>query len=288
MQNISAKTRTETDSFGPLEVASDRYWGAQTQRSLGNFKIGGERMPLPLVRALGIIKKCAALTNVALGNLEPELGKVIADAAEEVIHHKLDDHFPLVVWQTGSGTQSNMNANEVISNRAIEMLGDVPVLRAPEHILRLAYDRGALYPCPRDCRIHLGWRWQVDVQCDARAASAIRRQHIVAGGDVQRQGRAAPAIRRRHIAAGFWEFVMHHHLAAEQRDIGMQHPFPIVGHMHVGAAAAKRLFVKDDGFRRALHAEMGLDGRRIGAERHASTLSLRGPEPDAAGPRCSP
>jgi len=133
MQDISAKTRTETDSFGPLEVASDRYWGAQTQRSLGNFKIGGERMPLPLVRALGIIKKCAALTNVALGNLEPELGKVIADAAEEVIHHKLDDHFPLVVWQTGSGTQSNMNANEVISNRAIEMLGGTLGSKKPIH-----------------------------------------------------------------------------------------------------------------------------------------------------------
>ena len=133
MQDISAKTRTETDSFGPLEVASDRYWGAQTQRSLGNFKIGGERMPLPLVRALGIIKKCAALTNVALGNLEPELGKVIADAADEVIHHKLDDHFPLVVWQTGSGTQSNMNANEVISNRAIEMLGGTMGSKKPIH-----------------------------------------------------------------------------------------------------------------------------------------------------------
>src|SRR5512134_2363433 len=99
MQDSSAGTRTETDSFGPLEVAADRYWGAQTQRSLGNFKIGGERMPLPLVRALGVIKKCAALTNVALGNLEADLGKVIAEAAQEVIDGKLDDHFPLVVWQ---------------------------------------------------------------------------------------------------------------------------------------------------------------------------------------------
>jgi fumarate hydratase class II len=133
MQETPAKTRTETDSFGPLEVSSDRYWGAQTQRSLGNFKIGGERMPLPLVRALGIIKKCAALTNVALGNLEPELGKAIADAADEVIHHKLDDHFPLVVWQTGSGTQTNMNANEVISNRAIEMLGGTMGSKKPIH-----------------------------------------------------------------------------------------------------------------------------------------------------------
>jgi fumarate hydratase, class II len=126
-------TRAETDSFGPLEVASDRYWGAQTQRSLGNFKIGGERMPLPLVRALGIIKKCAAVTNVALGVLDAKLGKAIADAAEEVIHHKLDDHFPLVVWQTGSGTQSNMNANEVISNRAIEMLGGTMGSKKPIH-----------------------------------------------------------------------------------------------------------------------------------------------------------
>jgi fumarate hydratase class II len=133
MQDNSAKTRTETDSFGPLEVAADRYWGAQTQRSLGNFKIGGERMPLPLVRALGIIKRCAAVTNVALGVLDANLGKAIADAAEEVIHHKLDDHFPLVVWQTGSGTQSNMNANEVISNRAIEMLGGVMGSKKPVH-----------------------------------------------------------------------------------------------------------------------------------------------------------
>jgi fumarate hydratase class II len=133
MQDTHAKTRTETDSFGPLEVAADRYWGAQTQRSLGNFKIGGERMPLALIRALGIIKKCAAITNVALGNLEPELGKAIADAAEEVIHQKLDDHFPLVVWQTGSGTQTNMNANEVISNRAIEMLGGAMGSKKPIH-----------------------------------------------------------------------------------------------------------------------------------------------------------
>jgi fumarate hydratase class II len=133
MQDNSAGTRTETDSFGPLEVAADRYWGAQTQRSLGNFKIGGERMPLPLVRALGIIKRCAAVTNVALGVLDEKLGKAIADAAEEVIHHRLDDHFPLVVWQTGSGTQSNMNANEVISNRAIEMMGGVMGSKKPIH-----------------------------------------------------------------------------------------------------------------------------------------------------------
>jgi fumarate hydratase class II len=127
------QTRTETDSFGPLNVPADKYWGAQTERSLGNFKIGNETMPLPLIRALGIVKKCASLSNVALGNLDATLGQPIADAAQEVIDGKLNAHFPLVVWQTGSGTQSNMNANEVISNRAIEMLGGVMGSKTPVH-----------------------------------------------------------------------------------------------------------------------------------------------------------
>ena len=126
-------TRTETDSFGPLEVPADRYWGAQTQRSLGNFKIGGETMPAPLVRALGIIKRAAALSNMDLDNLEKEIGDAIAAAAQDVIGGKLDDHFPLVVWQTGSGTQSNMNSNEVISNRAIELLGGEMGSKEPVH-----------------------------------------------------------------------------------------------------------------------------------------------------------
>ncbi len=127
------QTRTETDSFGPLNVPADKYWGAQTERSLGNFKIGGETMPLPLIRALGIVKKCASLSNMALGNLDAALGQPIADAAQEVVDGKLNAHFPLVVWQTGSGTQSNMNANEVISNRAIEMLGGVMGSKTPVH-----------------------------------------------------------------------------------------------------------------------------------------------------------
>ena len=127
------ETRTETDSFGPLEVPADKYWGAQTQRSLGNFKIGGETMPVPLVRALGIIKKAAALANMGLGNLEEDIGNAIAKAADEVIDGKLNDNFPLVVWQTGSGTQSNMNSNEVISNRAIEILGGVMGSKEPLH-----------------------------------------------------------------------------------------------------------------------------------------------------------
>ncbi|MGK2742338.1 class II fumarate hydratase [Tepidicaulis sp. LMO-SS28] len=128
-----SKTRTETDSFGPLEVPGDKYWGAQTQRSLGNFKIGGETMPKPLIRALGIIKRSAALANIALDNIDPKIGNAIADAALEVAEGKLDDHFPLVVWQTGSGTQSNMNSNEVISNRAIEMLGGEMGSKKPVH-----------------------------------------------------------------------------------------------------------------------------------------------------------
>ncbi|MFN4024070.1 MAG: class II fumarate hydratase [Hyphomonas sp.] len=125
--------RTETDTFGPIEVEADKYWGAQAQRSLGNFKIGWEKQPAPIIRALGIVKKAAAEANMALGKMDPELGKVIVKAAEEVIEGKLDAHFPLVVWQTGSGTQSNMNANEVISNRAIEMLGGEMGSKKPVH-----------------------------------------------------------------------------------------------------------------------------------------------------------
>jgi fumarate hydratase, class II len=126
-------TRTETDSFGPIEVQADRYWGAQAQRSLGNFKIGWEKQPLPIVRALGIVKLAAAQTNMALGHLDQKLGEAISAAAQEVIEGKLNDHFPLAVWQTGSGTQSNMNANEVISNRAIEMLGGTMGSKKPVH-----------------------------------------------------------------------------------------------------------------------------------------------------------
>jgi fumarate hydratase class II len=130
---MAIKTRTETDTFGPIEVDASRYWGAQAERSRNNFKIGWERQPKPVIRALGIVKKAAAEANIALGKLDPKLGEVIVRAAEEVIEGKLDDHFPLVVWQTGSGTQSNMNANEVISNRAIEMLGGEMGSKKPIH-----------------------------------------------------------------------------------------------------------------------------------------------------------
>jgi fumarate hydratase, class II len=127
------KTRTESDSFGAIEVAHDRHWGAQTERSRNNFRIGEERMPVALVRALAIVKRAAAETNMKLGTLDSKRGRAIVQAAQEVIDGKLDDHFPLVVWQTGSGTQSNMNVNEVISNRAIQMLGGEPGSKRPVH-----------------------------------------------------------------------------------------------------------------------------------------------------------
>jgi fumarate hydratase class II len=129
----SSDNRKERDSFGEIDVAADRYWGAQTQRSLENFRIGGERIPLPIIHALGHVKKVAALVNVELGVLAAEHGKAIADAAQEVIEGRFDDHFPLVIWQTGSGTQSNMNVNEVIANRANEKFGSARGSQKPIH-----------------------------------------------------------------------------------------------------------------------------------------------------------
>jgi fumarate hydratase class II len=126
-------TRTETDSMGPIDVPADRYWGAQTARSLHHFSIGAEHFPRPLIRALGVLKKAAALTNGDLGQLSMAEVDLVTAAADEVIAGRLDDHFPLFVWQTGSGTQTNMNANEVISNRAIEMAGGVMGSKTPIH-----------------------------------------------------------------------------------------------------------------------------------------------------------
>ena len=126
-------TRTETDTFGPIEVPADRYWGAQTERSKHNFKIGNERMPMPIVRALAIVKLASAQTNLQLGLLDQRRARAIVRAAREVIDGKLDDNFPLVVWQTGSGTQSNMNLNEVIANRASELLGGELGTKKPVH-----------------------------------------------------------------------------------------------------------------------------------------------------------
>ena len=131
--DTAKQVRVESDTFGPIEVEAQRYWGAQTQRSLQNFKIGGDRMPPPLVRALGIVKLAAARVNARLGELDPKLAETIARAAQEVMDGRLTDEFPLVVWQTGSGTQSNMNANEVIASRANELLGGERGGKSPVH-----------------------------------------------------------------------------------------------------------------------------------------------------------
>src|SRR6266498_6018347 len=128
-----AGRRIESDSMGEIAVPVDKYWGAQTQRSLIHFNIGDDRMPREMIRALGILKKAAVLVNEELGKLPPEKAKLIVQAADEVIEGKLDEHFPLRVWQTGSGTQTNMNANEVISNRAIEIAGGVVGSKKPIH-----------------------------------------------------------------------------------------------------------------------------------------------------------
>src|SRR6201981_885735 len=125
--------RVERDTMGMIEVPADRYWGAQTERSLENFPIGTERMPLPLIHAFGLQKKAAALANMSLGDLPQRLAQAIVPAADEVIAGRLDEHFPLVVWQTGSGTQTNMNVNEVIANRASEILGGTLGAKAPVH-----------------------------------------------------------------------------------------------------------------------------------------------------------
>jgi fumarate hydratase, class II len=127
------RTRTETDTFGPIEVPADRYWGAQTQRSTENFRIGSERMPQPLIRALGIVKRAGAEVNLSLKLIDARRARTIIKAAQEVVDGKLDGHFPLVVWQTGSGTQTNMNVNEVIANRANQMLGGKLGAKSPVH-----------------------------------------------------------------------------------------------------------------------------------------------------------
>ena len=169
-------TRREADTMGTVEVPADRYWGAQTQRSLENFRIGGERMPVALIRALGLQKLAAARVNMQLGVLDAPIGRAIERAAREVADGQLDDHFPLVVWQTGSGTQTNMNANEVIANRAIEMLGGVLGSKTPVH--------------PND---HVN----ASQSSNDTIPTAI---HIASQGEIER--RLLPALRRLHAAFG--------------------------------------------------------------------------------------
>ncbi len=205
------KTRTETDTFGPIEVDADKYWGAQAQRSLGNFKIGWERQPLAIVRALGIVKRAAAETNMALGRLDKKVGEAIVRAAQEVMEGKLDDHFPLVVWQTGSGTQSNMNANEVISNRAIEMLSGEKGSKKPVHPndhVNMSQSSNDTYPtamhiaCAEEIvhRLHSGAAEAA--QCAERQGAGVERHrqdrpHAYAGCNT---ADARPGVRRLYAA----------------------------------------------------------------------------------------
>jgi fumarate hydratase class II len=178
-------TRIERDSMGTIEVPQDRYWGAQTQRSLENFRIGGERMPEPLIHALAIEKKAAALANIQLGALDPQLGEAIAKAADEVIDGKHPSEFPLVVWQTGSGTQTNMNMNEVLANRANELLGGKRGAKSPVH--------------PND-HVNL---------CQSSNDSFPTAMHIAAAIEIDR--RLLPALKALHKALA--------HKAAEFADI---------------------------------------------------------------------
>ncbi len=162
--------RVETDTMGPIDVPADRYWGAQTQRSLQHFRIGADRFPREMIRAFGLLKKACALVNRDLGLLPEDKARAIVQAADEVIEGKLDDHFPLVVWQTGSGTQTNMNANEVIANRAIELLGGQRGAKTPVH--------------PND-----------DVnKCQSSNDTFPTAMHIAAAEQVR--GRLVPAVRR--------------------------------------------------------------------------------------------
>ncbi|MBC8130512.1 MAG: class II fumarate hydratase, partial [Rhizobiaceae bacterium] len=144
-----SQTRQETDTFGAIEVVADRYWGAQTQRSIANFRIGTDRQPIPVIHALALVKKAAARVSASTGRLDTGLASAIEKAADEIIEGKLDDHFPLVVYQTGSGTQTNMNVNVVFSNRAIEMLGGTmgskkPVL--PNDHVNLSQSSNNVFP----------------------------------------------------------------------------------------------------------------------------------------------
>src|SRR5437016_12741047 len=142
-----AKTRIETDTFGPIEVPADRYWGAQTERSFRNFRIGVERMPWPIICALAVVKRASAEVNLSLKLIDARRARAIVKAAQEVIDGELDGHFPLSVWQTGSGTQTNMNVNEVIANRANEMLGGKLGAKSPVH----THDHVKMSQSSNDC-----------------------------------------------------------------------------------------------------------------------------------------
>ncbi len=179
-----AKNRTETDSFGPIDVPADRYWGAQTQRSIQNFRIGTEKMPLPLIHALALIKRAAAEVNMSLGRLDEAIGAGIVTAATEAAEGKLDDHFPLAVWQTGSGTQTNMNANEVISNRAIELLGGEIGSKKPVHPndhVNMSQSSNDTFPAAMHLAVAMETNARLLPALDHLAAALKEKEHAFAG-----------------------------------------------------------------------------------------------------------
>ena len=189
------KTRIETDTFGPIEVPADRLWGAQTERSRRNFRIGDERMPMPIIRALAIIKRAAAEVNHALGSLDARRAKAIVRAAQEVIDGKLDDHFPLVVWQTGSGTQTNMNVNEVIAARANMMLGGKPGAKAPVH----PNDHVNMSQSSNDCvptAMHIAAVEEIDAPAAPGAGAAAQLRWRPRPGNSRTSSRSAAPTRR--------------------------------------------------------------------------------------------
>ena len=193
----STKTRIETDSMGAIEVPADRYWGAQTQRSLHHFNIGDDRMPREMIRALGILKKAAALVNEELGKLSHDKAKLIVQACDEVIEGKLDEHFPLRVWQTGSGTQTNMNANEVISNRAIEIAGGVMGSKKPIHPnddVNMSQSSNDTFP-DRDVHRGGGTVEQTHSECSGTARRDRCESERVCG---RREDRSNASCRTRH------------------------------------------------------------------------------------------
>ena len=179
-----AKNRTETDFFGPIDVPADRYWGAQTQRSIQNFRIGTEKMPLPLIHALALIKRAAAEVNMSLGRLDEAIGAAIVTAATEAAEGKLDDHFPLAVWQTGSGTQTNMNANEVISNRAIELLGGEIGSKTPVHPndhVNMSQSSNDTFPAAMHLAVAMETNARLLPALDHLAAALKEKEHAFAG-----------------------------------------------------------------------------------------------------------
>jgi fumarate hydratase class II len=224
-----SETRIETDTFGPIEVPADRYWGAQTQRSLENFRIGTERMPQPLIRALAIVKRAAAEANLELGSLDGRRARAIIRAAQEVIDGKLDDHFPLVVWQTGSGTQTNMNMNEVIANRASEILGGTRGAKSPVH----PNDHVNMSQSSNDCfptAMHIAAAQEIAYQLDpalAHLQDALQKKSKAFSGIVKIGRTHTQDATPLTLGQEFSGYAAQMHSAIIRMRLGLKHLYPL-------------------------------------------------------------